>query len=113
MNYINLLARGLLILYCVFLLFFGFGENAGTEGFIHIVQAIVILLLLFVLKGKPVLSFIVFIAAFVLSVWFFNSYSDIVLFSIISLPLAIASVLFLIGKYYPSAEKKVNQQISH
>ncbi|HEU5292447.1 MAG TPA: hypothetical protein VFU05_17490 [Cyclobacteriaceae bacterium] len=106
MNYFNLLARGLLILYGVFLLFFALGEHVAGEGFIHAASAILIFILLAVLKARPVLSSLIFLGFFIFSVWFFKTYHNFISFSIISLPLAIASVLFMMGKRFASNEQK-------
>lgn len=98
MNYFNLLARGLLILYCTFLLLFAFGEGILEEGYIHAVPAIVILVLMIALHRKPVLSAIAYLFLFFLSVWFFKTYNDAVYFFTLSAPLLVVSVLFLLGK---------------
>jgi membrane protein implicated in regulation of membrane protease activity len=98
MNYPNLLARGLLILYSIFLLLFAFGEGVLKEGYIHAIPAIIILVLMVVFKHRPVLNFLIFLLMSVVSIWFFKTYSSLVDFLIISAPLGIASILFLLGK---------------
>jgi len=98
MNYANLLARGLLILYCTFLLLFAFGEGILEEGYMHAIPAVAILVLMMLFNRKPVLSSLTFFFMFVFSVWFFKTYSDIIQFFIISAPLIAVSVLFLVGK---------------
>lgn len=98
MNYANLLARGLLILYCTFLLLFAFGEGIFKQGYIHAIPAVAILALMIIFQHKPVLSFLVFFCVFLYSVWFFRTYDDVINFLVISAPLLVVSILFLVGK---------------
>jgi len=98
MNYPNLLARGLLLLYCIFLLLFGFEEGVLEQGYIHAVPAVAMLGLMVVFKNKPALSSLVFLFTFLFSIWFFKTYQDIVSFLIISAPLIVVSILFFMGK---------------
>ena len=108
MNYANLLARGLLILYCTFLLLFAFREGVLETGYNHAILAFLILILMIVFHGKPVISFMAFFLLFVFSVWFFKTYSDVVYFFIISAPLMAVSVLFLVGKKGISNQHKAH-----
>jgi len=98
MNYANLLARGLLILYCIFLLLFAFGEGILKEGYMHAIHAVAILVVLVLFNRKPVVSSLTFFFLFVFSIWFFKTYNNAVYFFIVSAPLMMASVLFIIGK---------------
>ena len=97
MNYGNLLARGLLILYSIFLLLFAFEEGFLDEGFAHAIPAIVILAMMVIFKEKPLINFMIFFLLSILSVWFFKTYNDLINFLIISAPLGVASILFLVG----------------
>lgn len=104
MNYPNLLARGLLILYSIFLLLFAFGEGL-SQGYIHAIQAVVILALMVTVQHKAVLSSLVFFCVFLFSVWFFGTYRSISSFLIISAPLLVVSILFLVGRRGPSVKE--------
>lgn len=97
MNYFILMARLFLVLYSAFLLLFAVGEGITGEGFPHIVPPMCIVLILVFLWNKPIWSALSTMILFGVSIWFFGTYDDLVPFLIISLPLLVASVLFLFG----------------
>jgi hypothetical protein len=97
MNYFILLARLFLVAYASFFLLFAFGEGVTGDGLQHIFPAIFVVLILIFLWNKFILSAVVMGTLFALSIWFFHTYRDLVAFLIISLPLLVASILFLLG----------------
>jgi hypothetical protein len=97
MNYFTLLARLLLIAYCIFLILLAIGEGISSGGWIHMVQPVIILLVVTILWNNPLLSAVALIVLFFSSVWFFKTYEQIGVFLIVSLPLAIAGILYSIG----------------
>ena len=97
MNYFTLLGRLLLIAYSLFMLLFAIGEGITNEGFIHIIPPIIIVSVISIFWKKPVLSAVAVFIMFLISIWFFGSLERLGIFLIVSLPLAIASILFLIG----------------
>jgi len=98
MNYANLLARGLLILYCIFLLLFAFEEGIVKGGYMHSIPAVVILAIMVVFKERPLINFFIFLFLSLFSIWFFKTYNNLTSFLIISAPLVVASILFLAGR---------------
>jgi hypothetical protein len=97
MNYFTLLARLLLLAYGVFLLLIALGEGITEGGFMHALPPLAILIVVTVLWNKPMWSAVAVFILFVVTTLFFNTYEQIGVFLIISLPLALASILFLIG----------------
>ena len=97
MNYFILLARLFLVAYSAFLLLFAFGEGITGEGFFHVFPPALIILILIFLWNKPIWSALATIVLFGVSVWFFHTYQELVSFLIISIPLFVASILFLLG----------------
>jgi hypothetical protein len=97
MNYFVLLARLFLVAYAAFFLIFAFGEGITGDGLQHIFPPIFVVLILIFLWDKFISSAVVTVVLFALSIWFFHTYNGLVLFLIISLPLLVASILFLLG----------------
>ena len=105
MNYANLLARGLLIPYCIFLLLFAFEEGILEEGYMHALPAVVILAIMVVFKERPLINFFFFLILSLVSIWFFKTYNNFTNFLIISAPLGVASILFLVAREGKLIEK--------
>ena len=97
MNYFILLARLFLVAYAGLFLLFAFGEGITSDGLQHIFSPIFIVLILIFLWDKFISSAVVTGVLFALSIWFFHTYNDLVAFLIISLPLLVACILFLLG----------------
>jgi hypothetical protein len=97
MNYFTLLGRLLLIVYSIFLLLLSIGEGLTAGGWIHAIQPVSILLVVTILWNNPLWSALATFVIFLASMWFFKTYEQAGVFLIVSVPLAIASILFLIG----------------
>lgn len=97
MNYFILLARLFLVAYSAFMLLFAFREGITGDGLMHVFPPLLIVLVLVFLWNKFVWSAAATIVLFGVSVWFFETYNQLVPFLIISFPLFVASVLFLLG----------------
>ena len=98
MNYANLLARGLLILYSIFLLLFAFEEGLLEGGYMHALPALFILAMMVIFKERPLINFMIFLLLSLFTVWFFKTYNNVINFLIISVPLGVAGILFFLGK---------------
>jgi hypothetical protein len=94
MNYYTLLARLLLLAYGVFLLLIALGEGITEGGFPHVFPPLIILLIVTTFWNRPIISAL---AVFIATTLYFKTYDEISVFLIISLPLAIACILFLLG----------------
>lgn len=105
MNYFILMARLFLVLYSSFHLLFAVGEGITGNGFPHVLPPLLIILILVFLWNKPIWSALSTLILSGASIWFFNTYDDLIPFLIISLPLLVASILFLFGS---KQDKKLN-----
>ncbi len=98
MNLSLLLARLLSILYAGFYLLFAFGEGILQHGSVHLPVPVLVLTGLILFWDKPALSFLFFGILTGLSVWFYHTLSSLLLFLVITMPLAIVAFLNL-GAY--------------
>ena len=69
----------------------------NQEDFVHILIPVAIILILIVLVKRAFLSGISIMILFVFTVWYFKTWTDILLFLIVSTPLAVAAILFFVG----------------
>jgi hypothetical protein len=97
MNYFTLLARLLLIAYSIFLLLLAVGEGIAEGGYIHVVAPAIILLVVTVLWKQPLGSAVAIFIVFLGTTLYFKTYEEIGTFLIVSMPLAMATILFLVG----------------
>jgi hypothetical protein len=97
MNYYTLLARLLLFAYGVFLLLIALGEGITEGGYPHIFPPLFILIIVTTFWNRPIISALAVFIVFLATTLYFKTYDEISVFLIISLPLAIASILFLLG----------------
>jgi hypothetical protein len=97
MKYPILLARLLLVSYSIFLLLFSAGDRVNREDFIHILIPVAIVLILIVLVNRAFLSGLAIMVLFLFTIWYFKTWSETLLFLIVSAPLAVASILFFLG----------------
>lgn len=97
MNYYTLLARLLLLAYGVFLLLIALGEGITEGGYSHLGPPLVILIVVTTFWNRPLLSALAVFIIFVGTTWYFKTYQETTVFLIISLPLAVSTLLFLFG----------------
>ncbi len=97
MKYPILLARLLLVSYSIFLLLFSTGDRVNREDFVHILIPVAIVLILIVLVNRAFLSGLAIMVLFLFTIWYFKTWSETLLFLIVSAPLAVASILFFLG----------------
>jgi hypothetical protein len=72
-------------------------EGITTGGFIHIIAPAIILLIVTVLWKQPLGSAVAIFIVFVGCTLYFKTYQETGTFLIISMPLALATILFLIS----------------
>ncbi|MFH1404569.1 MAG: hypothetical protein ABIH21_00530 [Patescibacteria group bacterium] len=80
-----------------------FGEGYGFPEvllalFMHLLPQIIMLVILVLAWKKPLIGGIVFICLGVFALYFFRAYEEIISFLIISAPLLISGVLFIVSK---------------
>lgn len=97
MKYPILLARLLLVSYCIFLLLYSAGDRVNKEDFIHILIPMAVVVVLIVLVNRAFLSGLSIMVLFLVTIWYFKTWTDTLLFLIVSAPLAVASILFFLG----------------
>lgn len=91
------------ILYVVFLSIFAFDVFSELEGiriiralFVHLIPSLVLLVLLVWGWKKPFQGGIAWIVLAIIFTIFFKTYTDVIVFAIISLPILLVGIFFLI-----------------
>lgn len=97
MNYPCLLARTLVILYAGFFLLFALAQGVTERGLQHLVLSAIALVLMITFRNSIILSALAFAAMFAGSVWFFQTHLHPGAFLVVSLPVLVITILFLIG----------------
>ena len=99
--------RILSIIYIVFLSLFAmdvFGENYSfleTIGalFMHLIPSLILIAITFLAWKKEKIGGIIFILLSIIFTIFFKTYNDIITFLLISLPILITGILFLLNQF--------------
>ncbi len=96
--------RGLLILYIIFLSIFAFDEPFGTGFLIHLIPSFILIAILACSWKSFKLAGILTAVAGLGTVIFFKTYTDWIVFLIVSVPAIITGILFWI--FSPENKKK-------
>lgn len=102
-NIIKWSARILSILFILFISMFAL-DSSGIGFFIHLIPSYILVALLILSWFKPLSGGICFIILSGLFTYFFKTYNDIIVFLLISIPVLIIGILFII-QYYIENEK--------
>ncbi|MCU0356734.1 MAG: hypothetical protein MUE95_04080 [Cyclobacteriaceae bacterium] len=97
MNIPVVMARFLLVAYCILLLLFAAGRSISEDAYAHLLVPVMILMVLVILADRYVMSSAALLILFGYTVWYFQTWTSPVIFLTVSVPIAVAAVLFLIG----------------
>jgi hypothetical protein len=109
MNLYHLLSRLLAILYAGFFMLFAILEGITRYGARHLPAPVLVVIGLLLFWEKPGWSSLYFGVLFAISVWFYKTWTDVNLWLIVSLPLAVVVIFSLVAFYLKrkSAEPRV------
>ena len=99
-NKITFFARILAIIYIIFISIFALDSTSFLEALMHLIPSIILILILVLSFYKPRISGYLFILLSIIFTIFFQTYKNILNFTIISL------ILFVIGVLFSIKQKK-------
>ncbi|MFC1960524.1 hypothetical protein ACFLYO_07430 [Chloroflexota bacterium] len=78
---------------------YSFGETL-VALFMHLIPSLMVLVVLGIAWKWPLVGGVLFLALGIFSVFFFNTYQDLITFLLISLPVFVVGLLFLLDAWY-------------
>ena len=105
---LNWVTRGLIILYVLFISLFALDATEGiaTVGekviaiFMHLLPSLLLLFVLLIVWKRQLIGAILFMVLAIVFTVFFNTYKDLIIFLIISLPLFVISLISYLSYKY-------------
>lgn len=90
--------RTLILMYLVFISMFAFDTEFGFGFFMHLIPSFILLAILIFTWKKPKIAGIFFPLFGIATIFYYGTYSDWRIFSMISLPPILAGILFYFQK---------------
>jgi hypothetical protein len=107
MKIITLVPKVLAILYIIFITIFAFDESLFTlPWFVHLMPTILLTLVVILTWRKPLAASIIFLILGFGFTLIFKTYENWIIFLIISLPLILVGILFLLEKLFVKKKEK-------
>jgi hypothetical protein len=104
--------RILVILYIIFITLFAFDESVfSLPWFVHLMPTLILTLILVLTWRKPLSAGIIFLILGVGFTFVFKTYETWLAFLIISLPLILVGILFLLERIFLKKKKKNHQEV--